>query len=328
MSKRIVFLGTPSYACPALERLAARADAEVVLVVTQPDRPAGRGRKLHAPPVKALALDLSLPIVQAATLRTAEARSPLVAAQPDLIVVAAFGLILGHSILSLPPMGCVNLHASLLPRYRGANPIAAAIASGDQTTGVSLMRMERDLDTGPVYDQTEMDIIDDDTTGSLTERLGRRGADLLDQRLAALLDGSAAAEEQGAGATCTRPMVKDDGWIDWTRPADAIERHIRAMWPWPRAWTTLPDGGRVQIHASNVVAHPGVAPGTLASLGSDFVVGCGDGALRLRTVQTAGGKPGGGAILRPRISTTADARLGQVGGPRQLKPLVMPCSGK
>lgn len=329
MSQRIVFLGTPSYACPALEHLASRGDCEVVLVVTQPDRPAGRGRKLQAPAVKTLAFDLGLPIVQTGSLRTAEARLPLVTAQPDLIVVAAFGLILGTSVLSLPPNGCVNLHASLLPAYRGANPIAAAIASGERRTGVSLMRMERGLDTGPVYGRESFDIMTEDTTESLTGCLAERGADLLDRLLPALLDGTADAEAQGTGATCTRPMVKDDGWIDWTLPAVEIERHVRAMWPWPRAWTTLPDNSRVQIHAAEVIAgQHEVVPGTIAPSGSDMLIQCGEDTLRLVTVQVAGGKPGDGTVLRTRVPAGSDSLLGQTGGPPDLMPLLVRCPGE
>ena len=329
MPKRIAFLGTPAFACPALRLLASSADAEVVLVVTQPDRPAGRGRKLHAPPVKTLAGELGLPIVQTDTLRTAEARLPLVNARPDLIVVAAFGLILGTSVLSLPPQGCVNLHASLLPRYRGANPVAAAIASGDRRTGVSLMRMERGLDTGPVYGAAEVDISGIDTTGSLTERLAESGAQLLGRALPALLNATAVFEAQGSGATCARPMRKDDGWIDWTLPADAIERHVRAMWPWPRAWTTLPDGSRLQIHKASVVTPPDrAAPGTLAATEGGAIVACGRDALRMEVVQVAGGKPAGGGTLRSRSDPASVVRLGLSGAPRYLEPLVVPCDGE
>ena len=329
MSKRIAFLGTPSYACPSLRLLASRADTEVVLVVTQPDRPAGRGRKLQAPPVKALAIELGLPIVQTAILRTSDSRLPLLEARPDLIVVAAFGLILGRSILSLPPNGCVNLHASLLPRYRGANPVAAAIANGERRTGVSLMQMERGLDTGPVYDVVEVDINENDTTGSLTERLAQRGACLLGQSLPSLLDGTAVSESQGTGATCTRPMLKDDGWIDWTLPADAIERHLRAMWPWPRAWTTLPDGSRVQIHKATVVASTErTVPGTLALTGNGMLVSCGRDAIRLEVVQLPGGKAGESGMLRSLVDSSGIVQLGRSDAPLHLEPLVVPCDGE
>jgi len=326
MTQRIVFLGTPSFSCPALEHLASRSDVEVVLVVTQPDRPSGRGRKLQAPPIKSLALELGLPIYQVATLRDAVSRVPLVAAQPDLLVVAAFGLILGKSILSLPPLGCVNLHASLLPRYRGANPIAAAIHSGDVTTGLSLMRMDRGLDTGAVYDRREIDINIGDTTETLTDRLGDVGSSLLARHLPEILSGRAVPTRQGEGATCTRPMVKDDGWIDWTRSAAEIERHVRAMWPWPRAWTVLPDGSRVQVHASSVVETTTSGdPGTIVDVGSRFVVRCGHHSLRLDRVQMAGGKPVDGKVLRTRVSSSATDPLGKIGAPLALDPLVRVC---
>lgn len=326
MAKRIVFLGTPSYACPALEHLTGRPDTEVVLVVTQPDRPAGRGRRLQAPSVKSLALDLGLPLHQTATLRDASSRAPLVAAAPDLIVVAAFGLILGRSILSLPPLGCVNLHASLLPRYRGANPVAAAIRNGDRSTGVSLMRMERGLDTGAVYDWDVVDITHDDTTDSLTERLSHAGARVLERRLPDLLVGTAIAEEQGTGATCTRPMVKDDGWVDWSGSALEIERHVRAMWPWPRAWTTLPNGTRLQVHAARVI--PGNLagpPGSVVHAEGTVLVQCGSGALQLDRVQLAGGKPADRSVLLERIVTAADGRLGAVDAPTAQRALVVAC---
>lgn len=326
MSKRIVFLGTPTYACRVLEDLVRRSDVEVVLVVTQPDREAGRGRNLQAPPVKSLALNLGLPIVQTATLRDANSRAPLIEARPDLIVVAAFGLILGKSILSLPPRGCVNLHASLLPRYRGANPVAAAILNGDAVTGVSLMRMEQGLDTGPVHEQSEVDIMNDDTTETLTGRLSEVGATLLAGHLPRLLSGTAGPTKQGKGATCTRPMVKDDGWVDWRRSAVEIERQVRAMWPWPRAWTTLADGSRVQIHASQVIPRDSSdEPGTIVQGFKGLLVQCGEQSLRLDRVQVASGKPGDGSNLYPRVSSTATIRLGQIGAPQVLEPLVRKC---
>lgn len=329
MLKRVVFLGTPEFACPALEHLAGRTDLEVVLVVTQPDRPAGRGRKMQAPPVKGLALDLDRPVHQVSSLRTVGARRPLMDARPDLIVVAAFGLILGKSILSLPPLGCVNLHASLLPLYRGANPVAAAILNGDASTGLSLMRMDTGLDTGEIYDQERLDITPEDTTASLTTRLSLAGASVLARNLPDLLNGTAVAKAQGPGATCTRPMVKDDGWIDWTLPAESIERHVRAMWPWPRAWTTLPDGTRVQIRAAHVV-HDGrfIDPGTILASHNSLSVQCGQDSLQLDQVQLAGRKPANGAILVSRGASASVMRLGQVGVPEPAGPLISMCDAE
>lgn len=329
MSTRVAFLGTPEFARPALQYLTTRSDLEVVLVVTQPDRPAGRGRKMQAPPVKELALDLGLPIHQVSSLRTFESRRPLMDARPDLIVVAAFGLILGKSTLSLPPLGCINLHASLLPLYRGANPVAAAILNGDTSTGLSLMRMDTGLDTGEVYDQEKIDITDKDTTESLTSRLSREGEPILARNLPGLLNGTAVSKKQGSGATCTRPMVKDDGWIDWTLSAEEIERHVRAMWPWPRAWTTLPDGTRVQIRETRVVHDAGFSePGTIFSTNNSLSIRCGRDSLQLDQVQLAGRRPGDGKILASRGASAAAVRLGQIGAPEPARPLITMCDAE
>jgi len=298
MMHRIVYMGTPAFACPALEALAARRDVEVALVVTQPDRPAGRGRRLQPSPVKALADALGLPTCQPQSLRTADSRRPLVAVEPHLIVVAAYGLILGRSVLELPVRGCVNPHASLLPRYRGASPIPAAILSGDQETGVTLMRMERGLDTGPMYASTRATIAPGDTTESLTGTLATVARDVLVTHLDGVLDGSLAAHVQPEGASRTRPLVKADGWVDWTRPAVEIERHVRAMWAWPRAWRTFPDGSTFQIHAATVVERDGEAlPGVVVADRSSLQVGCGEGWLRIDRGQLAGGKALTGAQL-------------------------------
>ncbi|MGI8485818.1 MAG: methionyl-tRNA formyltransferase [Thermomicrobiales bacterium] len=302
---RLIYMGTPDFAVPALRALAARPDIDLALVVTQPDRPAGRGRRLTPPPVKTTALELSLPILQTHTLRDADVRDRITVLAPDLIVVAAFGLILGRWVLDLPRHGCVNLHASLLPHYRGANPIATAILNGDSTTGVSLMRMESGLDTGPVYATGSLPILATDTTASLTPRIADLAANLLESHLETLLGGSLPAIAQPDTATLTRPLVKADGRIDWTNSAAAIERQVRAMWPWPRAFTTLPDGDTaVQIHAA-VVANlsfdqsdsgkpaglilPNTSgkPGVLVASGTSSD----PGVLVLTTVQLPGGRP-------------------------------------
>lgn len=326
MTARIVYMGTPEFACPALERLARRPDVDVALVVTQPDRPAGRGRRLQATPVAMCAERAGIPVYRATSLRTGDARRPVIDIAPDLVVVAAFGLILGKSILQLPRHGCLNLHASLLPAYRGANPIAAAIRAGARMTGVSLMRMERGLDTGPVLAVGEVDIKDDDTTASLTPTLGEAAGDLLDQHLSDLLAGRLEAVPQPAvGATCTRPMIKDDGWIDWRSPAADIERHVRAMWSWPRAWTTLPGGDRLQIHRSHLSDRATGQPGLVVGADGLLVVACGDGSLVLDTVQLPGGRPIPGSSLLTRGGATPGDVLGLTGSPPATAPLVSPC---
>lgn len=312
MTIRVVYLGTPNFACPTLEALVNSADVSVELVVTQPDREAGRGRKLLAPPVKQLADRLGVNTYQTESLRTAEQRAPIAEAQPDLIVVAAFGLILGKSILELPPLGCLNLHASLLPKYRGAAPISAAIASGDVNTGVTLMQMERGLDSGPMLASSVINITSEDTTETLTDRLGEIAANLMLASLPKVIAGSLVPIDQPPGATLTRPLVKADGWIDWTLPATVIERHIRAMWSWPRAWTSLPHGESLQIHKASVVATTSdqINPGTIRMALGQLVVTCGEGALLIEIGQLPGGKPLAGHILARRPELNPETVLG------------------
>lgn len=308
---RIIYMGTPAFACPALAALAERPGVEVSLVVTQPDRPAGRGRRLQESPVKALADALGLPTYQPVRLRDAESRHPFAALQPDLIVVAAYGLILGRSVLELPARGCVNLHASLLPEYRGASPVSAAILRGDDETGVTLMRMERGLDTGPMFASARTTIAADDTTESLTERLSFVARDLLLNNLDALLARSIDTQPQGAAASLTRPLVKADGWIDWSAPAAHIERHVRAMWPWPRAWTIVPNGSTMQIHAASVVDEGGLGePGTVAAERLKLRIRCGTGWLQVERGQLAGGRPMDGRELVANRALATGALLG------------------
>ncbi len=325
MTHSIIYMGTPEFACPALEALAGRADIDVCLVVTQPDRPAGRGRQLQAPPVKRLAESLHLPVYQPESLRTAEQRQPIVELRPNLIVVAAYGLILGRSILELPTRGCVNLHASILPAYRGASPISAAILNGDRETGVTLMRMERGLDTGPMFDAARLDVAPDDTTASLTVRLAAASADVMVRNIDALLDGSLRAVDQPSGATLTRPLVKADGWIDWIQSAVETERLVRAMWPWPRAWTTLPDGAAFQIHAASVeTGDDTVAPGTVATDRAGLRVRCGDGWLRIDRGQLAGGKPLAGTQLATNRAFGAEPPVFGGERPETPGPMIVP----
>jgi methionyl-tRNA formyltransferase len=298
---RIVYFGTPDYAVPALEALAGDPRVNIALVVSQPDRPAGRGRKLTPPPVKTAALDLGLPVYQPEALRTEADREPIAATSADLFVVAAFGKIFGPKLLSIPPMGSVNLHASILPDYRGASPISAAILEGNFRTGVTLMGMETGLDTGPVVTQRSIDIEPEDTTASLTPRLASLGAELLIDSLDDLIFGRLRPIPQDdREATITRPMVKADGWIDWTLPANSIERQVRAMWDWPRAWTTL-DGDPIQIHKAKVVEQLDLAkPGTVSRRTEGAAVSTGSGALLIEIAQAPGGKPIPGEVVLER----------------------------
>jgi methionyl-tRNA formyltransferase len=290
-SIRTVFLGTPEYAVPCLRALAADARFEIELVVTQPDRPSGRGRQLQAPPVKTAAESLGLPVYQPSTLRDVGSRAPLEQASADVFVVAAFGLIFGKESLAIPRYGTINLHASLLPKYRGAAPINAAILEGDAETGVSLMLIELGLDTGPVIDVARVPIDRDDTTESLTIKLANAGAALAVEAIPRFVRGEIEAVPQPeAGASAVRQLEKSDGWIDWNGSAAAIERMVRAMWPWPRAWTQF-RGEPIQIHRADVAeTTSGDLPGTLRVENKRVLVSTGDRDLILLTVQPAGGK--------------------------------------
>lgn len=290
---RIVFMGTPEFAVPALRLLyeqSAQSGWRVVGVVTQPDRPAGRGKQLAASPVKQFAAAHDLPILQPTTLRKdPDAAAALAALQPDLIVVAAYGLILPRNILELPTFGCVNVHASLLPAYRGAAPIAAALLDGLAETGVSIMLMDVGMDTGPVLSQARTAIGADDTTATLTARLAEQGAALLIATLPAWLQGEVAPVSQdelpGAASVC-RQIAKDAGRIDWRRSAAYIERMTRAYTPWPAAFTTW-HGEPFKILRAAVL--PGAAaPGKVVGTPSGPAVGTGDGLLLLVDVQPAG----------------------------------------
>lgn len=294
---RVVFFGTPSYAVPALTALARDDRFTVELVVTQPDRPAGRGKALTPPAVKIEAERLGLLIHQPNTLRDATSRQPLVDADADLFIVAAFGLIFGEKTLAIPKIAPVNLHASLLPAYRGASPITAAILNGDAETGVSLMVMERGLDSGPVIAKRAIPIMATATTESLTEELANVGASLLIDEIGAFVAGSLRPIPQpNEGASLVRPLTKADGEIDWSRSAVEIERHVRAMWAWPRAWARLGET-TIQIHATSVIETNELEIGTVEVTTGRVLVGAGDGALSVEAVQFPGRNPMDGRAL-------------------------------
>lgn len=289
MSQRIVFMGTPDFAVPSLQALAELVPSDQLLAVTQPDRASGRGRRLHPPPVKNHAAQLGLVTLQVDTLRDAEIKARLSQFGPGLIVVAAFGLLLPKWVLELPSCGCINLHASLLPRFRGASPIPAAIDCGDRSTGVSLMQMERGLDTGPVYALKEQCIRHNDTTESLTVRLAHDAAELLLDNLKEFQAGSIQASPQRGPVVETRKIQKAHGAIDWNQNSEVIERHVRAMWPWPRAWTAARDDTRVQIHAATAFhKSSSEIPGTVVHDDRRILVATADGWLQLDRVQLPG----------------------------------------
>lgn len=285
---RVVFMGTPQFSTPTLSAL-AESGYDVVGVVTQPDRPSGRGRKLEPSPVKRRAIEHGFAVFQPETLRTAEAIAQLAALQPDVIVVAAFGQILRSAVLALPPRGCVNVHASLLPRWRGAAPIQAAILAGDQVTGSTIMLMDEGMDTGPLLSQAALEIRPDETAGALTERLSQHGAALLAETLPRWLAGELSPQPQdGSLATLCRPVRKEQGVIDWSRPAVEIARAVRAYTPWPGAlthWNGVPL--KVQ-QAQALTSHVGEPAGTVVESQGALAVVTGDGLLRLDSVQLAG----------------------------------------
>jgi len=288
---KIVFAGTPEFAVSSL-RAAARHH-EVVAVYTQPDRPAGRGRGLMPSPVKLEAIARGIPVYQPENLKTPEAQQQLRDLQPDLMVVVAYGLILPKAVLAIPTHGCWNVHASLLPRWRGAAPIQRAIQAGDADTGVCLMQMEAGLDIGPVLLRQHTPIQAGELGGSLHDRLAELGAQVLADGLGLLRAGlkPIAQPQPEAGVTYAHKLDKAEARLDWSQDAQVLERTVRAFNPWPIAEAQLA-GERVRIHGAVALAdNQGKAPGTLLAAGRDGIdIACGQGALRLRVLQREGGK--------------------------------------
>ena len=287
---RIVFAGTPEFAA---EHLKALLDSpyEVIAVYTQPDRPAGRGQKLMPSPVKQLALQHNIPVLQPPTLRDTAAQNELAALKPDLLVVVAYGLILPQAVLDIPRLGCINSHASLLPRWRGAAPIQRAVQAGDAESGVTVMRMEAGLDTGPMLLKVTTPITAQDTGGTLHDRLAELGPPAVVRGIAGLAAGALVDEVQDDTlATYAHKLNKDEARIDWTRPAEELERLVRAFNPWPICHSTL-NGEALKVLAADLSEGAG-EPGTILSASKDgLVVACGQQALRLTRLQLPGGKP-------------------------------------
>ena len=286
---RIVFAGTPEFAAQALAAILA-AGQSVPLVLTQPDRPSGRGMALKASPVKQLALEHGLQVHQPASLKSAESRQPIIDASPDVMVVAAYGLILPQAALDIPRLGCINIHASLLPRWRGAAPIPRAILAGDAETGVTLMRMEAGLDTGPMLLKGRLPITDADRATTLHDKLAALGARLIVEALPRLARGELPGEPQPAeGVTYAAKLEKSEAVLDWRQTAVVLSRAVRAFDPFPGTVARI-EGQTLKVWRAEPAPGAG-EPGTVLAADVDgILVACGEGALRLVELQKSGGK--------------------------------------
>ncbi len=304
---RIIFAGTPEFAVASLKALVDAGRAPCA-VLTQPDRPAGRGKRLATSPVKQYARDNALPILQPATLRDADVLAELSALEPDIMVVAAYGLILPQGALDIPRAGCLNVHASLLPRWRGAAPIQAAILAGDARTGVCLMKMEAGLDTGPVYASEALNIDSEETAGTLHDRLADAGGALLVRYLDDVISGALlGAPQQNDLATYAAKIKTADAELCWPQTADELARKVRAYNPVPGAWFLL-GGERIKCWVASVVIGADASPGTvLSSSAAGIDVACGEGVLRLESVQ----RPGKRIVTAAEFSSQVDI-AGQV----------------
>ena len=322
---RIVFMGTPDFAVPSLQALVENAQVrdvwpaglKLVGVVTRPDKPVGRGLQTVYSPVKQYAMQAGLSVLQMRSLRWPETQQTLRELEPDLIIVAAFGQILPREVLEMPAHGCLNAHASLLPRWRGAAPIAAAIRAGDAETGVTIMRMEEGLDTGAIVSARATLIGDGETTGGLAARLARLAAELLLETLPNWLGGDITPIPQDeAEATMTRPLRKEDGRLDFQQPAAELARQARSVTPWPGAFTTW-QGKLLKIHAAEpITREQALAPGTCYPLAAGDARGalacaCGEGALALKVIQLEGKRPVPSADALRGYPALAHATLGE-----------------
>ena len=290
---RIVFMGTPEFAVPALEKLVS-GGYEIAAVYTQPDRAAGRGRVLEEPPVKKAALRLGLQVLQPENLKSPETKIQLVDLKPDAIVVAAFGQILPPLVLSVPPFGCINIHPSLLPKYRGVAPVPAAILNGDEFTGVSIMLLDKGVDTGPVLSIVKVPILPEDTGGLLLEKLSHVGAQLLLDMLPKWFKKEIQPQQQNNSlASYTKMITKEAGEIDWKLPAVDIWRRVRAYQPWPGCYTHWQGKQLKILEAVPLVGFAADTPGVVVAVkqgGAGFGVRCGDGVLGVIKVQIEGKK--------------------------------------
>lgn len=309
---KLVFAGTPEFAVPTLHAL-VQSEHRVVGVYTQPDRPAGRGRQPQPSPIKMVAQQYRLPIQQPSTLKDSDTVEALRRLEPDAMIVVAYGLLLPPAVLAIPRLGCINVHASLLPRWRGAAPIQRAIEAGDTTSGITIMQMERGLDTGPILAQEPTLIGDNDTAAHLHDRLAAMGAHLLGTTLAALAGDELSAQAQDhAAATYAPKLSKHEGEVDWRLPAAALARKVRAFDPWPGAFTYL-NREPLRIWRAGIAEMPTAAtPGTVIQITADAIeVATGDGVLRLLEIQRAGGRRQSAASFVNGHTLIAGDRLGE-----------------
>jgi len=289
---RVVFAGTPDFAVPSLEVLLDSSLADPVAVYCKPDRPSGRGRTIRPGPVKSKATKAAVPVFQPEKINTPEAIAQLKSLKPDLVVVVAYGALLKKQHLEIPRLGCFNLHASLLPRWRGAAPIQRAIEAGDAISGVSLMRIVEELDAGPILAQSETSLDEHVTGGWLHDRLSRMAADLLIQNLPALASGKLTEQKQNRSkVTYAKKLGKEESWVDWTNSAGQIERRIRAFVPWPGCMFSI-EGRPLKILKASAIPHQeSASPGQILQVGPEgIVVQSGKGAIRIEKVQKPGGK--------------------------------------
>lgn len=309
---RIVYMGTPEFSVPALETL-IQSEHQVVGVVTQPDKPRGRGKNVQMTPVKTAAVVAKIPVFQPARLKEEGALEQIAAWKPDVIVVAAFGQILPKEVLSLPKYGCINIHASLLPKYRGASPIQQAILEGEKKTGVTIMQMDEGLDTGDILAQAEIAIDAEETGGSLHDKLSKLGGPLLLQVLRKAEQGNLRhVAQDDAQSSYVGMLDKKMGLIRWTEPADKIERMVRALNPWPSAYTFLGEKS-LKIWKARISEAAGQeAPGTILEAGkSSFTVQTGEGALEVLQVQLEGKRRMSAAEFLRGVSLNKGMSLGK-----------------
>lgn len=307
---RTVFMGTPEFALPTLQGL-IDAGVDLIGIYTQPDRPKGRGKQLAVPPVKELALNHGIPVFQPVKLRAPEAAADLEDLAPDLIVVVAYGQILPKRVLDIPRLGCINVHASLLPKYRGAAPINKAIMEGETETGITTMLMDEGLDTGDMLVKRQLAIGPDETAGELHDRLAQLGRETMEETLRQLCAGELAPEQQDESRTSYAPMLKkEDGRIDWSRPARELHNLVRGLDPWPGAYTTL-NSQLLKVARTRVEPGDG-PPGTVTAAEADGVrVACGEGLLVLGELQLAGRKRLSAADFLRGQALPAGTRLGE-----------------